>query len=157
MSPVLDFDGVGFDLTLNARAPLQPWATDIQRRAHYEEYGRGPLGFDCMGLVSFVQNLIGRPAAEYSDLYRGVDLEDLEAIDALIRAESQSWRRAEGAPGDVLVLGHGGRAHHVAVLCGAGHALHVRAKKAVSIEELGLRRGVTRFSNLRLYGVVAPA
>lgn len=153
----LYFDGRGFDLSLNAAAPLQPWAMPLQQRARYAEFGRGPDAFDCLGLVTHVQSIIGRPVPSYADLYRGLDIEDHESIDALIRAEAATWKEGAGAPGDVLVLGLAKRAHHVAVLCGAGRALHVSPRKAVTIEPIEGRRSVTRFAAMRIYGVVAPA
>lgn len=157
MSPLLDFSGRGFDLSANARAPLAPWATPLQQ-ARYEDYARGPDAFDCMGLVEWVQRLIGRPVRDYATAYQAHPLTDTAALDAIIRAEVGAWRTAEpGDVGDVLVLGLGRRAHHVAILCGAGRAIHAHSSAGIAIKEIAGRRAVTRFENMRVYGVVAPA
>jgi len=157
MTLLIDFDADSFDLSANAAAPLAPWARELQQRGHYAEFGAGPEAFDCLGLVCAVQRLIGRAAPDYAALYRGLDVTDLDAIDQLMRTENSAWRAAAGAPGDVLVLGLGHRAHHVAVLCGAGRALQARRAKGITIDEIEGRRRVTRFCGMRLYGVVAPA
>lgn len=153
----LDFETGAFDLSANAAAPLQAWAPEIQARARFEDGGQGPERFDCMGLALFVQRLIGRPARDYADLYRGLDVADHDAVGKLIAAEAVIWEDAPGEPGDVLVLGTGRRAHHVAVLCGAGRALHALSGAGVKIEEIEGRRQVRRFAHMRLYGVGRPS
>lgn len=152
----LVYDGAGFDLSANAAAPLAPWARALQRAAHYEEFGRGPRGYDCLGIVGAALAAMGRVMRDYRDAYAGVDIAAHDAVDEIIRAEAAAWQDGAGDVGDVLVLGSGRRAHHVAVLCGAGHALHARAIAGIKIEPIGGRKHVTRFAGMRLYGVGRP-
>lgn len=159
--PVTLAPGAAVNLAPNARAALADWAAPLQQRARFEERGRGPDGFDCLGIALFVQALLGRPVRCYAELYRELDIAADAAkpqIDALIRAENDAWVNAEtGAVGDVLVLGHGGHAHHVGVLCGAGRMLHAHKSRGVRIEEIEGRRAVTRAAGLKVFALVRPS
>lgn len=142
----------------NWAAPLAEWAPEIQARGHFEDGGRGPESFDCMGIALWVQRILGRPVRDYLELYADLDIRRTQAVDALLRAEAEGWRNVEaGDVGDVLVLGSGRRAHHVAVLCGAGRALHAREDFGIRIEPIVGRARVTRFSDLAVFGCVRPS
>ncbi|HYD87107.1 MAG TPA: NlpC/P60 family protein [Vitreimonas sp.] len=150
--------GAGVDLTPNAAAPLATWAPPLQLRGWFQDGGRGPLAFDCYGLAYWVQQLIGRRARGYEELYRELDIRLTREVDALFRAESDAWRNvAAGGVGDVLVLGSGGRAHHVGVLCGAGRMLHASAQAGLRIDPIEGRRGVTHAAGLKVFACVAPS
>ncbi len=159
--PVTLAPGAPVNLGPNARAPLADWALPLQQRARFAERGRGPDAFDCLGIALFVQNLLGRPVRSYAELYADLDIAADAAkpdIDALIRAENEAWRNVEaGAVGDVLVLGHGGHAHHVGVLCGAGRLLHAHKSRGVRIEEIEGRRAVKAAAGLKVFAVVRPS
>lgn len=149
--------GAGVDLTPNARAPLAAWALPLQRRGVFARMGRGPVEFDCMGIVTWVQAEIGRAVRSYEELYRDLDITNTGAVDELVRAEVNAWCNvAAGGVGDVLVLGHGKRAHHVAVLCGAGRALHALEGSGIVIGEIEGRARVRRFAGMGVFGCVAP-
>lgn len=151
----LDFTGAGLDLSANAHAPFAPWARDLELMAlPYRFEARPPDGVDCMAVVEFAQARLGRPVKPYASLYAA---HALDGLDRFIRAEVESWAQGEGDVGDVLVMGRGGLAHHVAVLCGAGHAIHARSSHGVTVDRIAGRRRVKRFCGARLYGVVRPA
>lgn len=148
----------GFDLSANARAPLADWAPPL-RGLPFEDRGRGPHGFDCTGVMEFVQALLGRPIKAYAEHYSAahVDAEQTAAFDRLIQSELAAYAPGAGEVGDILILGSGGRAHHVAVLCGAGHLIHARPGAGVSIEPIEGRKRVRRAARLWLYNVLRPA
>lgn len=150
---LLRFDGAGFDLTANADAPLAEWASELMALPYRDE-GRAPDAVDCMGVVEFVQARMGRALRSYAELYRGAAL---SGLDALIRDEAQAWAPGTGAVGDVLIVGHRGLAHHVAVLCGAGHALHAQPRQGVSLVPIEGKRAAKRFAGAVIYGVARPA
>lgn len=150
---LLRFDGAGFDLTANADAPLAPWANEIMALP-YEAEGRAPHAVDCMGVVEFVQARMGRAVRSYAELYRGAAL---SGLDALIRDEALAWVPGTGDVGDVLIVGRQKLAYHVAVLCGAGHALQARSSYGVTIDRIDGRRDVRRFCGAAIYGLARPA
>ncbi len=87
----------------------------------------------------------------------GVSRTPTRGRDAIIRAEAEAWRAGTGDVGDVLILGTGQRAHHVAVLCGAGRALHAsRAAGGVAYAEIMGRKRVRRVAGHNLYAVLTP-
>lgn len=155
--PVVLSPGVGVNLAANAAAPIAVWAEPLQRRGWYEPRGRGPLGFDCLGVALWVQGFLGRRLRDYVDCYRDLDITRTGDIEALFAAESDAWRNVEaGAPGDVLLLGRA-HAHHVAVLCGAGRALDVAPEIGVRIFEIEGRASVVKAGGLKVFGCVRPA
>lgn len=155
MSVVLS-PGAGVDLSANAAAPLASWAEPLQRRGWYEARGRGPLGFDCLGVALWVQGFLGRRVRDYADCYRELDITRTADIDELFRAESDCWGNvAVGGVGDVLVLGRA-YAHHLAVLCGAGHALDVTPGIGVRVSAIEGRRNVARVAGLKVFACVRP-
>lgn len=146
------------NLAPNSAAPLAAWAPQLQARGYFEDGGRGPDAFDCMGIALWVQRALGRLVRDYLELYAELDIRRTRDVDALFRAEAESWRQVDvGDVGDVLVLGSGHRAHHVAVLCGAGHALHAHRKNGVAIEPIMGRSRVTHFADMAVFGCVRPA
>lgn len=153
---MLRFDGDGFDLTPNATAPLAAWAPALQRRAWFQKKGDGPDAFDCWGLVAHVQALLGRPVRSYAAAYGLADFSRAGGLDRLIRAEAETWRAGAGEVGDVLVCARANAVTHVAVLCGAGSALHVLETAGVLCTFLGARR-VKRLLNMKVVGCVRPA
>lgn len=156
MNARLAFDAA-FDLRPNAYAPLAPWAEPMLA-ARFAEFGRGPFEFDCMGVVEFVQAKLQRTVRDYRACYEASTVGDANQVDQIIAAEMSAWRAVdEGNVGDVLVCGSGRRAHHVAVLCGAGRAVHAMRGAGVKIEAIEGKRAVTRFAGLRIYGVFTPA
>lgn len=152
-------DAAGVNVTPNATAPLAQWALDAFERGSFEVRGRGPDRFDCMGLAIWAQQFVGRRVRSYLDLYAELNIRHTRAIDRLVRAEVDAWRPVEaGGVGDVLVLGNaGGRVHHVAVLCGAGRAIHAVEAHGIMIQKIEGRRAVRRFAEMRIFGCVAPA
>lgn len=155
---LLNFDGVGFDLSANAAAPLAPWALRLMERAYFMPKGLGPDAFDCWGLVSFVQaSELARPVKSYEAAYAEADFSAPGALDRLIRAEAQTWTRGDGSVGDVIVAARGRLATHVAVLCGAGRALHALDTAGIVITTLLGRAAVRRLLDYRIVGCVRPA
>lgn len=111
-----------------------------------------------MGVVEFVQAQLQRPVRDYRACYEASTVGDAEQVDQIIAAEMSAWRALDaGGVGDVLVCGSGRRAHHVAVLCGAGRAVHAQRGAGVKIDLIEGKRAVTRFAGLRIFGVFAPA
>jgi cell wall-associated NlpC family hydrolase len=156
MSGFLQF-GASFDLSLNAAAPLADWAPPLFGKP-FVDRAVGPDAFDCTGLVEWVQSALGRRVRSYAELYRAAECDGKDKRDAIIRAEGALWTPAPGDVGDVLILGTGRRAHHVAVLCGAGLALHAsRAACGVTYAEIEGRKQVRRVANHHLYAVLRPA
>lgn len=148
--------GATFDLSLNAAAPLAPWAPALFGKP-FEDRAVGPDAFDCTGLIEWVQALLDRRVRSYAEIYRAQDCDAKEKRDAIIRAEAEAWRAGTGDVGDVLILGTGQRAHHVAVLCGAGRALHAsRAAGGVAYAEIMGRKRVRRVAGHNLYAVLTP-
>lgn len=156
LSDLLDA-GAGVNVAANAAAPLAQWALDAYARGVFAPRGRGPERFDCMGLALWAQPFVGRAAASYLDLYEALDIHVTRDVDKLVRVEAESWKRAAGDVGDVLVLGSGKRVHHVAVLCGAGRAIHALEGAGIVIQKIDGRRDVRRFADMRVFGCVAPA
>lgn len=155
MSFALQFNAA-FNLTPNARAPLAPWAARLHGKP-YAARARGPDAFDCMGVIEWVQVQLQRPVRDYSVCYAESIIGDGAAIDALLRAEAHAWEAVEaGDVGDVLVCGSGRKAHHVAVLCGDGHAVHCTKSGGVQVLPIVGRRRVSRFDDIRIYGVARP-
>lgn len=150
--------GAAVNLTPNARAPLAAWAVQACDGGHFERGGRGPIAFDCMGLVTWAQAQIGRRVRDYLDLYRELDIKRRGDVNQLMRAEAEAWRNVDaGGVGDVLVLGSGDRAHHVAVLCGGGYAAHATSSRGLLCEKIEGRARVSRFSGMRIFACVSPA
>ena len=146
------------NLTPNARAELAPWALAAFEHGHFERGGRGPIAFDCMGLATWAQAQVGRRVRDYLDLYRDLDISARGDVNRLMRAEAEAWRNVDaGGVGDVLVLGSGDRAHHVAVLCGAGRAVHATEGGGVRIDTIEGRARVRRFFGMRVFACVSPA
>ncbi|HRO02389.1 MAG TPA: NlpC/P60 family protein [Terricaulis sp.] len=155
MSGHLQF-GAAFDLSRNAAAPLAAWAPPLFG-APFVDRAAGPDAFDCTGLVEWVAALLGRRVRSYSEIYASVDCDAAAKRDAIIRAEAEAWRPGAGDVGDVLILGTGRRAHHVAVLCGAGRAMHAsRAAGGVAYAEIVGRKRVRRVASHDLYAVLTP-
>jgi len=152
---VLSFDAA-FDCAANAGAPLAPWALALRGRP-FARRGRGPEAYDCAGVIEHVQALLGRTVKRFADLYAETEVAAPAVLDALIRAEANAWIAGDGAVGDVLVCGRGRRAHHLAVLCGAGCALEARSDCGVAITPLSGRRAITHVGDARLYAVLRPA
>jgi cell wall-associated NlpC family hydrolase len=116
------------------------------------------VAFDCMGMVTWAQAQIGRTVRDYLELYRKYDVREREVLNQLYRAEADGWRNvAAGDVGDVLVLGTGNRAHHVAVLCGQGRAIHATKSSGIVIHEIEGRARVDRFAGMRVFACVSPA
>lgn len=156
MSGFLQF-GASFDLSANATAPLADWAPMLFGKP-FVDRAVGPDAFDCTGLIEWVQALMGRPVRSYAELYRDVDCDAIDKRDAIIRAEGELWTPGTGDVGDVLILGTGRRAHHVAVLCGASRALHAsREACGVAYAEIEGRKRVRRVARHDLYAVLRPA
>lgn len=156
---VLDWSGRGFDLSANAAATLADWAPALQSRGRFVAKGEGPDAFDCYGLALFVQRLIGRRAPSYAEFYAAADFGGGAngALDRLIRAEAESWRASKpGDVGDVLVCARGNAATHVAILCGAGHALHALETAGLVCTRIVGRVAVTGLLNMRIVGCVRP-
>jgi cell wall-associated NlpC family hydrolase len=148
--------GASVNVAPNLAARLAPWALALQARGRFEDGGRGPDAFDCMGLAVYAQALVGRAARDYLDLYEDLDIRATGDVDALMRAYGAAWVDVHaGDVGDVLVLGSGRRAHHTAVLCGAGRAIHANAGAGLTIGELG-GRIVQRFAGMSVFGLVRP-
>lgn len=152
---VVSFDAV-WDLSLNARAPLAAWAPALIGRP-FADRARGPDAFDCMGLIEFVAAALGRPTRSYAAAYNASIYGDAASIDALIAAEQSAWAPGDGSVGDVLIMGSARRAHHVGVLCGAGHVLHVGVAEGVKCELIVGRRRVRRAAGYAIYGLARPA
>lgn len=156
MAVVLD-SSAPVNVTANARAPLAQWALDVLDAGRFERGGRGPIAFDCMGLATWAQHQVGRAARDYLELYRDLNIRAVRDVNQLLRAESEAWRNVDaGGVGDVLVLGHGRIAHHVAVLCGGGRAVHALEGAGIRIDEIEGRAQVRKFAGMRVFGCVSP-
>lgn len=155
----LDWSGRGFDVSKAAASPIARWAPDLQAVGYFERKGEGPNAFDCWGLASFVQSLIGRPTRSYAQLYSKADFSRPGAIDRLMRAEADAFVASEpGEVGDILVCARGGQeATHVAILCGAGFVLHAVERVGLLVTELHSRTRLTHVLDKRVVGCVRPA
>ena len=90
--------------------------------------GRGPVAYDCYGLLKAVleREFGAGPLPDYLDDYRHAD--GIGAARAVVGAmRGGPWQRVTGPaqPGDALVWRFNGVARHVAVCVAPGWMLHV--------------------------------
>ncbi len=91
----------------------------------YADIGRGPVAFDCWGLVWAVyRDVFGVTVPAYDEAYAAST--DGAGIQAVIDRECRAWHRQRvAAMGDVIVFRILGRRMHCGVALGGERFLHI--------------------------------
>jgi cell wall-associated NlpC family hydrolase len=92
----------------------------------YLDHGRTPAGWDCYGLVYWLNSeRLGRAVPSYSGRYS--DAERVTEVSSLLRDEMRAWRavaRDALEPGDTLVFTLGGEPLHCGLALDGAVMLH---------------------------------
>lgn len=101
----------------------------------YLDHGRGPVGYDCWGLVRLVyQQIFNINLPSFVDGYQSASW-DVEGVAALVTHERQRWKQvSEPLEGDVVVLRVMQRPRHVGIVINSEVMLHSLAGHDSAIE-----------------------
>ena len=108
----------------------------------YQKFGRGPLAYDCWGLVcAVIQAGLGVTLPAFLD-YSPANIPD--AISEY--SQLDHWSLAQGVlkPWDVVIFTTANDPHHVGVVCAPGQFLHLARESESMIERLTSRRWARR-------------
>lgn len=112
----------------------------------YDDFGRGPLSYDCWGLVRRIEaKVFGIELPSYVGDYS--ECGPNGALDTLFDRESTGWsllaqtergqglvRHALERSGDVILMRHGRMRAHVGVVAGGRWMVHIQEKMASCVE-----------------------
>lgn len=102
----------------------------------YVDRGRGPDGWDCYGLVYYVNNFhLGRPVPSYWLSYPSAT--DDDHVQSAIAYHCREWvevERGDIAVGDTLVFNLHGLPVHCGIVYDAGRMLHCLAGRETVLE-----------------------
>lgn len=105
----------------------------------FQLHGRDRSGIDCWGLVCLVyRESFGVDLPSFGDRYgRELTQDERTHIAAIVRGESQTWRRVEAGEercGDVVLFRALGSDSHLGVVVNGGRFLHARSGTDSCIE-----------------------
>jgi len=91
----------------------------------FVDFGRGPNGFDCWGLVIEVGKSFGIEYPDYGQVHRA----EVDRIDGIFNSEEgRSYTRVSSPmAGDLVVFRKIGKDHHFGIMVSSHEFLHVQA------------------------------
>lgn len=107
---------------------------DLMINGRFKDGGRGPVEFDCWGLVREIYKRYGIDLPDYT-----ISCEDASRIGAEIEKNRPLWVRCEGeipVPALVVIRYGSEWCNHTGVYIGNGRFIHIREKAGVNIDRI---------------------
>jgi cell wall-associated NlpC family hydrolase len=103
------------------KLPMAVWLDLLGKP--FQDGGRGPDAFDCVGLLIELQRRLGRAMPPY------------ESNEHELSMALASWDRVESPePGDGILIRSDNPRWHIGVVCGGGYMIHAFQARGVSRE-----------------------